>query len=612
MALGLAALLPIAFLAVFFLLPVGGMLARGFFPDGQLDLSGVPEVLARRRTVRVLLFTLVSASAGTVLTLLAGLPVAFVLYRLRFPGRAVLRAVVVMPFVLPTVVVGVMFRSLLSAGGPLGWLGWDGTWVPILMAFVFFNLAVVVRTVGGMWEGLDRRAEESAAALGAGPWQVWRTVTLPALAPAVISAATLVFLFCSTAFGVVLTLGGLRYGTIETEIYLLTVNFLDLQGAAVLSVLQLLAVVVMLVIAARTRDLREQSLQRVGARAAARLVRRHDIPVLVVTGLVVAFVLLPVGSLVVRSLQVGGATAHLVLGRLLRPLQALRDATAQIHPEDLSRRVDVDTAENTDVAELAVRFNEMLDRIEDGVRQQRQFLDDAAHELRTPLTILRGNTELLRPDDPEDVATTRTLLLDELDRMQRLVDDLLVLARAQRPDFIRRSPTELAELAVECMDRITNLGERQWRLTADAEGVVLVDRQRLIQALVQLAANAVKFSEPGSIVELSTALVPESDPRVSDAVGAGAAVAPEYILLAVTDQGRGIPDSQLTRIFDRFGRAENTVNVEGSGLGLAIVQAIVQAHGGSVVVESTEGIGSRFSLWLPTDPPEEPENSDLA
>lgn len=305
-------------------------------------------------------------------------------------------------------------------------------------------------------------------------------------------------------------------------------------------------------------------------------------------------------------LLAGGTVAHLALGRLLRPLQALRDATAQIHPEDLSMRVDVDTAENTDVAELAVRFNQMLDRIEDGVRQQRQFLDDAAHELRTPLTILRGNTELLQPDDPEDVATTRTLLLDELDRMQRLVDDLLVLARAQRPDFIRRSPTELAELAVECMDRITNLGERQWRLTADAEGVVLVDRQRLIQALVQLAANAVKFSEPGSIIELSTALVPDSDPRVTEAVAAGAAVAPEYIWLAVTDQGRGIPDGQLRRIFDRFGRAENTVNVEGSGLGLAIVQAIVEAHGGSVVVESTEGIGSRFSLWLPTDPPDEP------
>ncbi|MFK5647503.1 ABC transporter permease [Ornithinimicrobium sp. LYQ121] len=306
-ALGALALVPLAFLAVFFVLPVGGMLARGFWPDGALDLSGVPEVLGRSRTLRVLWFTLWSSAAGTVLTLVLGLPVAFALYRLRFQGRGVLRALVVMPFVLPTVVVGVMFRSLLSSGGPLGFLGLGGTWVPILLAFVFFNLAVVVRTVGGMWEGLDRRAEESAATLGATPWQVWRTVTLPALAPAVVSAATLVFLFCSTAFGVVLTLGGLRYGTVETEIYLLTTQFLDLQGAAVLSVLQLVAVVAMLTVAARTRAGREQSLTRVGARAAARRPRRGDIPALVVVGVVVGLVLLPVGTLVVRSLRRGGA-----------------------------------------------------------------------------------------------------------------------------------------------------------------------------------------------------------------------------------------------------------------------------------------------------------------
>ncbi|CAN5895839.1 iron ABC transporter permease [soil metagenome] len=299
------AVLPLAFLAVFFALPVGGMLARGFHPEGVWDLSGVGEVLGRARTGRVLAFTLAMAAAGTALTLLLGVPLAFALYRLRFRGRGLLRAVVVMPFVLPTVVVGVMFRSLLSRGGPLGSLGLDGHWAPILMALVFFNLAVVVRTVGGMWEGLDRRAEDCAAALGASPAQVWRTVTLPALAPAIISAGTLVFLFCSTAFGVVLTLGGLRYGTIETEIYLLTTQFLDLQGAAVLSVLQLLAVVAMLTLAARTRTRREQALGRDGAWSEPRRPRAGDIPLLGMAGLVVAFVLLPVGTLVVRSVQVG-------------------------------------------------------------------------------------------------------------------------------------------------------------------------------------------------------------------------------------------------------------------------------------------------------------------
>ena len=302
----LLALLPLAFLAVFFVLPVGGMLVRGFHPEGAWDLSGVGEVLGRARTLRVLAFTIGMAALGTVLTLLLGVPLAYVLYRLTFPGRALLRAIVVMPFVLPTVVVGVMFRALLSSGGPLGFLGWDRSWIAILLAFVFFNLAVVARTVGGMWEGLDSRAEESAAALGAPPWHVFRTVTLPALAPSIVSAGTLVFLFCSTAFGVVLTLGGLRYGTIESEIYLLTTEFLDLQGAAVLSVIQLLAVVVMLALAARARSRTEATHDRAAARSLARPPRRGDVPLLVVAGLVVAFVLTPVLTLVVRSLRSGG------------------------------------------------------------------------------------------------------------------------------------------------------------------------------------------------------------------------------------------------------------------------------------------------------------------
>lgn len=302
-----AALLPLGFLAIFFAWPVLGMLERGFVPDGTFDLSGIGEVLGRNRTVRAITFTLLSAGAGAGLSLIFGVPLAYVLYRLRFPGRWLLRAIVVMPFVLPTVVVGVMFRSLLSSGGPLGFLGLDGHWAPILMAFVFFNLAVVVRTVGGMWQGLDRRAEESAAVLGASPLRVFRTVTLPALAPAIISATTLVFLFCATAFGVVLTLGGMRYATVESEIYLLTTSFLDLQGAAVLSALQLVAVVAMLALAARTRSRTEHALRRSSVRAAARPPGRADLPWLAVAGAAVAFILTPVGNLIYRSLRVDDA-----------------------------------------------------------------------------------------------------------------------------------------------------------------------------------------------------------------------------------------------------------------------------------------------------------------
>ena len=229
-------------LAVFFVLPVAGIIGRGFFVDGHLDVAGVLEVLGRPRVHRVLWFTLWSATVATVVTVLVGVPVAFVLYRLRFRGRGLLRAFVLMPFVMPTVVVGVAFRTLLASSGPLGGLGLDGTPAAIVAAMVFFNLAVVVRTVGALWEGLDRRREQAAAALGASPLQVLRTVTLPALLPGIVSAASVVFLFCSTAFGVVLTLGGLRYATVETEIYLLTTQLLDLHAAAALSVLQLVVV----------------------------------------------------------------------------------------------------------------------------------------------------------------------------------------------------------------------------------------------------------------------------------------------------------------------------------------------------------------------------------
>jgi thiamine transport system permease protein len=304
--LGIAALaaIPLATLAVFFVLPVAGMLVQGFWPEGSFDPAGVLAVLGGARVQRVLWFTLWSATVATVLTVLLGLPMTFVLHRLRFPGRRLLRAFVVMPFVLPTVVVGVAFRTLLAPAGPLGWLGLDGTPAAIIAAMVFFNIAVVVRTVGALWEGLDLRREEAAAALGASPWQVLRTVTLPALTPGIVSAASVVFLFCATAFGVVLTLGGLRYATVETEIYLLTTQFLDLRSAAALSILQLLVVTVLLGLAQRTRARREQALGRVAERSATRPVRRGDLPVLAVTALVLALLAAPLVSLLVGSLRV--------------------------------------------------------------------------------------------------------------------------------------------------------------------------------------------------------------------------------------------------------------------------------------------------------------------
>ncbi|GAA1167157.1 ATP-binding protein [Ornithinimicrobium humiphilum] len=303
-------------------------------------------------------------------------------------------------------------------------------------------------------------------------------------------------------------------------------------------------------------------------------------------------------GLSVLVLAAVAAFSHLLLGRLLRPLTELREATALTSTDDLSRRVEVDAPDN-EVGELAVHFNSMLDRIEAGVREQRQFLDDAAHELRTPLTIVRGNAELLRADDPADVESSRALILDEVDRMQRLVDDLLMLARSQRPDFYQPARTDVTELALEAMERITSLGHRAWRLHAGAEGTAELDRQRILQAIVQLAANAVKFSDRGSAVELSTTWVAGDAPEAARAVEAGADPAPRYLVLALADKGIGIPEGQRGRIFDRFGRADNIGTAEGSGLGLPIVKAIADSHAGAVLLDSEEGEGSTFALWIP-------------
>lgn len=298
MVLGIG--VPAAFLAIFFLWPVAAMIGRGFFPDGALDLGGFVEVLSRPRIQRLAALTVGQAAVASLICVVLGVPIAHVLYRLRFRGKGVARALVILPFVLPTVVVGVAFRTLLREGGMLGWLGLDGSLAAIMLALVFFNIAVVVRTVGTAWEGLDPRQEDAARVLGASPARVFFTVTLPRLGPSLAAAASIVFLFCSTAFGVVLVLGGTRFGTIETEIYLLTTQFLDLRGASVLSVLQLVIVVGLLVVVGRTRGATQR---RIAAEQVARRPRRSDIPAIVVTVLTAAALALPVIALVERSLR---------------------------------------------------------------------------------------------------------------------------------------------------------------------------------------------------------------------------------------------------------------------------------------------------------------------
>ncbi|MEU7531111.1 iron ABC transporter permease [Saccharothrix sp. NPDC042600] len=280
-----AALLPLGFLGVFFAWPVVAIVGLGLGEGGVLPVIGAPE------TWELVGFTLGQALAATLLALVTGLPVAFLLARCRVWGTGVVRAAVMVPFVLPTVVVGLAFRALWPDGGVL----------PIVLANAFFNVAVVARTVGGVWASLDRRAEDAARSLGASRPRAFTSVVLPALAPALGSAASVVFLFCATSFGVVLVLGGARYRTVETEIYLRTVELFDLSGAAALSLVQFVAVVAVLVVGGVLRRRRERALS-----LRAEAVRRPvggEWGVVAVAWLVVGLLLTPVVGLVVRSLS---------------------------------------------------------------------------------------------------------------------------------------------------------------------------------------------------------------------------------------------------------------------------------------------------------------------
>ncbi|WP_344499935.1 iron ABC transporter permease [Streptomyces enissocaesilis] len=299
---------PVAFFALFFAYPVTAIVGRGLQVDGVWRLGRIGEVLTDPAVLDVLWFTTWQALASTALTLLIALPAAYVFARLDFPGKQLLRAVVTVPFVLPTVVVGTAFLALLGRGGLLDevWgVRLDTSVWAILLAHVFFNYAVVVRTVGGLWSQLDPRQEEAARVLGAGRFAAWRRVTLPALVPAVAAAALMVFLFTFTSFGVVQILGGPAYSTLEVEIYRQTAQLLDLPTAAVLTLVQFAAVGAILAVHAWTVRRRESALKLVDAARTSRPPRGAGQWALLggVLVTVVLLVLVPLGVLVERSLD---------------------------------------------------------------------------------------------------------------------------------------------------------------------------------------------------------------------------------------------------------------------------------------------------------------------
>ncbi len=218
------------------------------------------------------------------------------------------------------------------------------------------------------------------------------------------------------------------------------------------------------------------------------------------------------------------------------------------------------------------------------LERHQEFIRDASHELRTPITVARGHAELIRAgSEGGQAADDAEVVLDELGRLARISERLLILASAEYPDFLHREPVDVEELIEESGRRWSVTAARRWEVRVDAPGMVNADRERIRFALDALVENAVKFTGEGDRV----AIVGRADDG--------------EVILEVSDGGTGIPGDEQDRIFDRFARVDDgrARGSGGTGLGLAIVKAIAEAHGGSVSVQSAPGSGSSFLMRIP-------------
>lgn len=280
--------------------------------------------------------------------------------------------------------------------------------------------------------------------------------------------------------------------------------------------------------------------------------------------------------------------SYLIGTRFSSPLRRMAAVAMKVDAGDLHPRIHDVGGRGDEVLVLADAFNRMLDRLTDAFASQRAFVADASHELRTPLTVIRGQLEVLasQRNPPEsEVRRVEGLVQAEIARISRLVDDLLVLAKAEQTEFLRVQSFELAPFVQELWDGVSLLAARRFELAPIPQGTLVADPDRLAQALRNLLGNAIEHTAPErGLVHLEVKRRPGRRVRFT-----------------VSDDGPGIPPDQCERVFDRFHRTDAARDRAsgGAGLGLAIVQAIVMAHGGWVRVgENTNG-GARIELELP-------------
>jgi signal transduction histidine kinase len=290
---------------------------------------------------------------------------------------------------------------------------------------------------------------------------------------------------------------------------------------------------------------------------------------------------------VMLAMLLAGVGSSLVLGRALSPLAAIGETVDQINrADDLSRRIPYQAQADDEIGGLVHSFNQTLERLELLFTSQRRLLTDVSHELRTPLTVIKGNVDLMRrmkEIDPESLAS----MYEEVGRLTRLVGGLLLLAQAESGKLaLNLAHVELDALLVEVFQEMRVLAGNRVNLQLNEidQLTIRADRDRLKQVLLNLVANAIQYTPPGGDVLLSLAKVGNQ------------------ARIIVRDNGRGIPVEDLPHIFERFYRAEKSrtrSKAGGFGLGLSIAQWIVENHGGWIEVESKEGQGTTFTIWLP-------------
>jgi two-component system, OmpR family, sensor kinase len=276
--------------------------------------------------------------------------------------------------------------------------------------------------------------------------------------------------------------------------------------------------------------------------------------------------------------------------RVLEPVKLIADTARSISQADLTRRVRVSSPGSRDqeAVDMVASFNGMLDRLETVFEHQREFLRDVGHELRVPLTIAVGQLEMMS-HDPDERQRTVELVIDELERASRIVDDLRVLAEADHPRFIEPEPVDLGSLTEDLLAKARGLAPREWVLEEIAEGTIVADGGRLTQGVMNLAQNAVQNTSS------------------HDAIAVGSAIVAGEARIWVRDWGPGIPLDEQERVAQRFERGRRAGRrYRGAGLGLSIVQAIAGAHGGRMEIESRPGAGTCVTMVLPTRQPVQP------